>query len=406
MINTQDFFKSKRPWSILKDGILDYYLTPYTSKLLYSGAPLVIIDCFAGKGRFEDGAIGSPIIIGKHLKDIIEKDPRSKIKAFFIEKKYFNELAGNMKGFKNCEVINGAYESSMQDILKLPKEINLFMYIDPYGIKNLDFDFFDQLKNRGFHSFEFLINFNAFGFLREGCNKIKNYCELFPDEVEDESVQLDDYYSDEKDAIGNLDKIAGGDYWQGILKEYYNKNLLTKSKINMLKAEEFFVAEYMNRHRKLFKYVVNVPIKKKIDNIPKYRMIFGTDHEDGLLLMTKSMNTAWGKIVQKATGGQGILFEQFTYPSLTQYSSEIDIKKDILGILHDDGSQISIKDLLVKMICLHGIVFSDKEYMEVIKSMEGQEIDINRFPPLTPKTNKPSRSYDYNKLSIFVGKKA
>lgn len=405
MISTQDFFKAKKPWSIMKDQVLGYYLTPYISKILFSGVPLIIIDCFAGKGKFEDGAIGSPVIIGKHVKDIVEKSASPPIKALLIEKKYYKELSRNMKGFKNCNVIDGAYESSIQDILKLPKGINLFMYVDPYGIKNLDFDFFVQLKKKEFNSLEILVNFNAFGFLREGCDKIKNYCGLFYDDIEDEYVQLDDYFADENDAVDNLNKIAGGDYWQNILKEYYNKNLINKSKINMLKAEEEFAYRYMEKMRAVFRHVVNIPIKAKMDNIPKYRMVFGTDHDDGLLLMTKSMNAAWGKIVESATKGQGNLFEQFTYPSISQYSSEIDIRNDILNILPADGSQIPIKELLLKMITKHGIVFSDKEYMEAIKSMENQDIIINRFPPLTPKTNKPSKSFDYNKLAIFAGKK-
>ena len=63
MSHTKDFFKAKKPWSILKDQILDYYLAPYIAKILKTGKPLIIIDCFAGKGRFDDDEIGSPIII-------------------------------------------------------------------------------------------------------------------------------------------------------------------------------------------------------------------------------------------------------------------------------------------------------------------------------------------------------
>lgn len=92
MISTQDFFKAKKPWSIMKDQVLGYYLTPYISKILFSGVPLIIIDCFAGKGKFEDGAIGSPVIIGKHVKDIVEKSASPPIKALLIEKKYYKSL--------------------------------------------------------------------------------------------------------------------------------------------------------------------------------------------------------------------------------------------------------------------------------------------------------------------------
>jgi len=55
MGSTKDFFKEKKTWSHLKDKILDYYLAPYIPKILRTGRPLVIFNCFAGKGNFDDG---------------------------------------------------------------------------------------------------------------------------------------------------------------------------------------------------------------------------------------------------------------------------------------------------------------------------------------------------------------
>jgi hypothetical protein len=46
------FFTTKKPWSIFKDQLLDYYLTPYLTKIMATGRPLLLADCFAGKGRF------------------------------------------------------------------------------------------------------------------------------------------------------------------------------------------------------------------------------------------------------------------------------------------------------------------------------------------------------------------
>ena len=47
MGQTKDFFKEKKAWSVLKDEILDYYLVPYIAKILRTGKPLYIFDCFA-----------------------------------------------------------------------------------------------------------------------------------------------------------------------------------------------------------------------------------------------------------------------------------------------------------------------------------------------------------------------
>lgn len=55
MGSTKNFFKVKKEWSKIKDAILDWYLTPYIAKILTTGKPLYLMDCFAGKGKFEDG---------------------------------------------------------------------------------------------------------------------------------------------------------------------------------------------------------------------------------------------------------------------------------------------------------------------------------------------------------------
>jgi hypothetical protein len=49
-----DFFKEKKPWSEVKDELLGCYFKPYVSKILHTYKPLVYVDCFAGKGKFED----------------------------------------------------------------------------------------------------------------------------------------------------------------------------------------------------------------------------------------------------------------------------------------------------------------------------------------------------------------
>ena len=59
------FFEVKRPWSKIKDQILGAYLKPYLAKVKQLGKPIVLIDGFAGKGRFRDGSDGSPLIMCK-----------------------------------------------------------------------------------------------------------------------------------------------------------------------------------------------------------------------------------------------------------------------------------------------------------------------------------------------------
>ena len=288
MGQTKDFFREKKTWSVLKDEILDYYLVPYIAKIRWTGKPLYIFDCFAGKGKFDNGISGSPIIIAEHIKRSIQKNPtlRSKLKGAFIEKKYSAELEINLSSYSNTEVLPGTFEDNLKTILSLDKNTSIFLYVDPYGIKSLNLNNFTRVKEKYFSSFELLMNFNTAGFLREGCRLLK-YTELPSDD------ELADYESDEDiNTITRMDSIAGGIYWQEIVKKYYDKT------IDIYQAEDAFISEYNRRLGNIFKYTVNIPIKIKSDHLPKYRLIFGTNHEDGLILMADNMNKKWKQMLE------------------------------------------------------------------------------------------------------------
>ncbi|MFI4962843.1 MAG: three-Cys-motif partner protein TcmP, partial [Legionellales bacterium] len=213
---TKDFFKEKKEWSVLKDDILDYYLAPYISKMLRAGRPLYIFDCFAGKGKFDNGLNGSPLIIADRIKGNIEKNPTlsGKLKGIFIEKKYSAELDKNLTGYSNKEVLPGTFEDNLKKILSLDQNSSIFLYVDPYGIKSLNLNNFNLVRDRQFFSLEMLMNFNSAGFLREGCRLLK-FTELPSDE------EITDYEGDEDiNTIERMDGVAGGTYWQEILKKY------------------------------------------------------------------------------------------------------------------------------------------------------------------------------------------
>ncbi len=380
MGQTKDFFKDKKPWSIFKDNILDYYLVPYISKILRTGKPLLIFDCFAGKGKFDDGGNGSPIIIAEHIKSVLQKGDKQ-ISGSFIEKKYSAELKSNLQGYPHTSVLDGTFEDNLKSILSVDKGSNVFLYIDPYGIKSLSLDNFRQIKNNNFYTTEILMNFNSAGFLREGCRLLKV-------EKSFEEEEISDYEEDEDiNTIERMDSIAGGYYWQDIIKDYYS------GKIDIYKAEEQFIAEYSCKIKDIFKYTVNIPIKIKSSHLPKYRLIFGSNHEDGLILMADNMNRKWKEMLEKGRNYQGVLFE-FEFPDLALLKG-FDIRKDILDSLPANGTRILLKNVIAGLIMKYGITFSEPEYKQKIKEMENVALYIDRDPAYTPKTRKPVTSMDY-----------
>ena len=91
---TNNFFEKKKDWSKTKDSILGSYLTPYFYKLLAYHRPICYIDCFAGKGKFDDGNLGSPLIALNIFQDRLrESGIQSKnqfVEANFIELNHQN----------------------------------------------------------------------------------------------------------------------------------------------------------------------------------------------------------------------------------------------------------------------------------------------------------------------------
>ncbi len=135
---SSDFFQSKKPWSPYKDMILSYYLTPYLPKVCSLGKPVVVIDCFAGPGRFEDGTDGSPLIIAKALRLIADKGKL--VSAVFIEgkRKYFQRLQESVKDYQDiCRTKHGSFEDTAKEIAEMGRKNTVFVYVDPYGIKPL-----------------------------------------------------------------------------------------------------------------------------------------------------------------------------------------------------------------------------------------------------------------------------
>lgn len=397
MGQTKNFFKEKKKWSMMKDGILDYYLVPYSSKILRTGKPLIIFDCFAGKGKFDDGKNGSPLIIAEHIKTNLQKNPAlgDKFIGIFIEKKYNDDLSDNLVGYPNTKVLEGTFEDNLQSILLADVSTNIFLYVDPYGIKSLSLDNFNHIKDKDFFSLEMLMNFNTAGFLREGCRllKLEKPSEGFSDE------DLVDYEADEDvNTKERMDSVAGGPYWQDVLNEYYS------GKIDIYQAEDRFITRYSQKLKEIFKYTVNIPIKLRSSHLPKYRLIFCSNHEDGLILMADNMHKKWKEIVVNERGGQQVLFD-FEFPNLT-LSKGFDLHEDIIAVASAHPSGIPLKNLIVELIQKYGITFSESHYKKTIRGMEtSNELLIERVPPLTKKTGKPAISMDYDEYMIVVRRK-
>ena len=369
-----DFFVEKKPWSTVKDELLGCYFKPYVQKILFTYKPLVYVDCFAGKGKFEDGNPGSPLIaldiIDQCLHSTsVEKAPR--IEATFIDLNYAEDLKVNLSGYRNVNIIPGKYEDNIQSILKDKTNCNVFLYIDPYGIKALRCDLFDSFADGPFKSIELLINMNSFGFIREACHAMGasfDDAALFADLVEYEPSTMD---TSEK-SILELNEIAGGDYWKAIIESY------KCGEIDGYEAEARFAEQYCMRLMDKYTYVLNMPVRIKKGQRPKYRMIHATNHRDGCLLMVDNIYSRWQALQEIQRGGQISMWdENFD----NQFIDESDIEQKAIEHFSQCTNWTSLHDALAIFFIKYGPICSTGSVKKILREFEKKgKLQVLRNP--------------------------
>lgn len=385
--DNKGFFAAKSEWAKIKDELLADYLASYTAKILKTGRPLLFVDCFAGKGVFDDDNDGSPIIALKKFNEAIAhtKAKNPLIDAAFIEALYFSDLAHNITGYANgsnslrASVIPGRYESAINPILRQHEGSNVFLYIDPYGIKALNMGVLCATKAQ-FPSVEFLLNLNSFGFVREGCR----FCGVDLDDVEG----LDEIMENEEEFEAYLhdetwrDVAAGGDYWVKIINDYKD------GLIDGYGAEMRFTKEFCQQLKSSYRYVLNFPIRLKEGNRPKYRMIHGCNHPDGCILMYENMVNQKHALLAMQSHGQMSLFEESVENEFVDLDN---VRQGLLNLINTLDEFTPLNNVLASFLVESGIICPLKTIREILCTFEQSgKIKMIRDPAKTKHGNKTS----------------
>mgnify|MGYP002770931633 FL=1 len=380
-----DFFKEKKPWSEVKDQLLGCYFKPYVQKILHTYKPLVYVDCFAGKGKFEDGNPGSPLIALDIINECLAATTMEApdISTTFIDLNYADDLTENLKGYPNVVIIGGKYEDHIKGILKDKHGSNVFLYIDPYGIKALRCSMFDGFANGQFNSIELLINLNSFGFVREACNALGAQYVVDDPTIFDDLVEYEPTKMTASDkSVKDLNEIAGGDYWQATIEDY------KAGRIDGYQAEECFAEQYCQRLMDSFTYVLNMPLRIRRGQRPKYRMIHATNHRDGCLLMVDNIYNRWEAWQNVQSGGQMSLFAED--PNNHTVSSE-DIKRYTIEHFQQCKIWTSLHDALAIFFMKYGPLCSTGSAKKILKDLEKKGmLQILRNPEYTSNGKRKS----------------
>lgn len=405
--DNKDFFKRKNEWSEIKDKLLGCYLPQYFQKLLTSEKPIYYVDCFAGKGKFDDGKLGSPLIAMEIREDCLKRSNAKQaqrmgaLQTCFIELKHADELRKNISNshylYDSPEVVEGKFEEKIREKLKDKQDYNVFLYIDPYGIKELDCNLFDEFESFGFRTFEMLINFNSFGFFRDACSVMK------VDYSKDEALSnIDDLVELEPTEVGSnskserlLNSIAGGDYWKQIVIDYQN------GLYDGFQAEKELSKAYKQRLNQKYTYVLDMPIRLRANQRPKYRMIHVSDHEDACYLMAQNMQSRKDELfIDIQRNGMFNIFD-FMPDVSSSVEGETITEKEIIEMVEEYlkccQKETRIRVFLAGFCNEYGIVCGFDMIYKLLDDLETKgKIQILRNPEFT-KTGRKSTFWDEKK---------
>jgi three-Cys-motif partner protein len=350
--DAQEFFCRKKPWSKYKDLILDYYLEPYLAKVAKLRRPIIIVDCFAGPGSFDDGQLGSPLIIAKRLTSVQEQG--AQVMGFFIEKDpvLYERLDANTRSTAiPVRARSGDFHQYISEIAELARSSTVFVYLDP--IKPSDLRFSDmecvyrQLQSG--RSVETLINFMSTGFLRA----VRGQSDKI---LIENTVQSEDRFVLEWDAV------AGGTYWHDIL---FGGPTPEADRVEQL------AKGYAQQLHQWFKWVLNYPIRENYsDELPKYHLTFGSRHPDAIELMNRAMVKARREFVE-AEFVDGYLFPNEPDKEIV---NPAEIQSVVLSASLKAG-KTTWKDLRVLATITLPCKYTDSDFDKAIKkAIQGQRL--------------------------------
>jgi len=266
------FFEGKRPWSRIKDRILELYMTPYLRKVATLGKPIVLVDCFAGPGKFKDGSEGSPLIMCTRA----EENVPGKYMALFVnkEKNHHTTLVETLSAYIEKKVafpILGSARELLRALKDMVDEGTLFVYLDPFGLQGCEFDLIRPLLERGTsQSTEIVINVSMPTLHRFAARHAV------------EEGRSDD--SQIKWRHESLTKVLGGEYW---------KEIMFDSKLTASEREEKVMEGYRKLLQSYLPFSGSCPVQARRLSRIKYYVTFCSRHPDALLLMNDIMLSAY-----------------------------------------------------------------------------------------------------------------
>jgi three-Cys-motif partner protein len=134
---SEEFFTRRQAAAVLKHGVLARYLTVFTTMAGTGAQEVVLLDGYAGPGRYEDGTAGSPLLLVRTARKT--KEWARNVTCVFCEADMDNVtdlrqvLAEEAGSDLNYEVFDGPVEQWAAAIVREAGPAPMLTFLDPFG---------------------------------------------------------------------------------------------------------------------------------------------------------------------------------------------------------------------------------------------------------------------------------
>jgi len=347
------FYTERKEWSEIKHRLLGKYLVPYCFKLGSWNKEIFYVDGFAGKGKYEDGARGSPLIAADHAKRFKAEQRKFRLRCINVEqnKAYFEELCSHTSELEEKGLVfnfRGKFEDKIERILDVIKNFPTFFFIDPFGLSPIKFNVLKPILERE-ASTELLINFSLKGLQRLAGNL--DACTIT--ERAQKSAET---------KVSVLSQVLNTSKWIGIWRSEPKRE----------KREQEILSLYKDNLHSYFEHVYSYPIRKTVRSHPKYFLVFASRHFDAVELMNDFIYDEEEQL-RRHTYGMKSLFENAEREELFK---EVKNEINLLGL---KAKQITRKNIRGKLIPSRFGDLKVKEYNRAVREL-AEEGHIKRMP--------------------------
>jgi three-Cys-motif partner protein len=265
--------------SIFKHAITRHYMPPF---LAMTGSTsqnrrVVVMDGFAGRGRYPDGTPASAELIMRAVRADGLQGTRT-VATFFVEndRKQYRALDAVVSEYAaqglEAQALPGSADDHLDAVIEAARGIPLFLFLDPCGAL-LPFRRLARMvggARRGARPpTELLLNFSA-DFTRRVAGQLAAG-------------------RTEEAGIGRLDTTCGGPWWRAVVMEAWRSSVAGTFE----PAAEAVVEGYSERLARAGSMLhVTVPVRRHLRYQPVYHLVFLTRSPYGLWIFADALGKA------------------------------------------------------------------------------------------------------------------